>query len=52
MYKQILYLVPGTLDTKGEFSAGPMLKAFLQSGWGKKFSVQISYEKAGLHTAP
>lgn len=53
MYKQILYLVPETLDTRGEFSADPMLKAFFCNLDGKKkFSVQISFEKAGLHTAP
>lgn len=54
MYKQILYLVPETLDTRGEFSVDPMLKAFFVI-WmvkKKKFSVQISFEKAGLHTAP
>lgn len=56
MYKQILYLVPETLDTRGEFSVDPMLKAFFFFFviWmvKKKFSVQIRFEKAGLHTAP
>ena len=53
MYKQILYLVPETLDTRGEFSVDPILKAlFVIWMVKKKFSVQISFEKAGLYTDP
>lgn len=53
MYKQILYLVPETLDARGEFSADPMLKACFVIWMGnKKISVQISFEKASLHMAP